>query len=423
MSLVTGQPQPNLNGDLYTQLQKLASQNNYSTGINATNGLTYGASGITPSGEDAHAAPQQLGYESYDPNNVGDGQLMNLYDTQGNYGSTQRIDNGKYAGWWAPLAAAGAGMALGAAGTPAAASSGMSSFGVVDPSVASSVGGYGSAIPSSVTGGGGIVGTDLAPSTGGLMSGTGNSVNALDAATGVPYGSSAPSGMGSLGTAMSKAVSGITPGQALSGASAVGSALGGGSGISANTVAGIAGVGAGLYGANQQNQASNDMLNYLKGRQQLNDNMYAPGSPEYNALFNQMSAKDAAAGRNSQYGIRSVDLAGKIAQLKMQNNTALTGQIARDYANALNQRANSSANVTGPLGQLMQNGGAQGIANVINGLHSSDTTNPLLNPAYNTPDAIYGMNPSQINTNTDFYSGNASNDTLNAAQQAAWIDE
>ena len=44
--------------------------------------------------------------------------------------------------------------------------------------------------------------------------------------------------------------------------------------------------------------------------------MYAPGSAEYNSLMNEMSRKDAAAGRNSQYGARAVDLAGKIANYK-----------------------------------------------------------------------------------------------------------
>jgi hypothetical protein len=46
-------------------------------------------------------------------------------------------------------------------------------------------------------------------------------------------------------------------------------------------------------------------------------NTYAPGSPEYNLLAQQMARKDAAAGRNSQYGTRANDLAGTIAKLRM----------------------------------------------------------------------------------------------------------
>jgi len=63
---------------------------------------------------------------------------------------------------------------------------------------------------------------------------------------------------------------------------------------------------------------------------QINDainNTYAPGSPEFNYLWNEMSRQDAKAGRNSQYGPRAVDLASKLAGLKLN---ALTG-------NALNQ--------------------------------------------------------------------------------------
>ena len=46
-------------------------------------------------------------------------------------------------------------------------------------------------------------------------------------------------------------------------------------------------------------------------------NTYAPGSPEYNLLQQQMARKDAAAGRNSQYGARANDLAATIAKLRM----------------------------------------------------------------------------------------------------------
>jgi hypothetical protein len=46
-------------------------------------------------------------------------------------------------------------------------------------------------------------------------------------------------------------------------------------------------------------------------------NTYAPGSPEYNLLQQQMARADAKAGRNSQYGTRANDLAGTIAKLRM----------------------------------------------------------------------------------------------------------
>jgi hypothetical protein len=45
-------------------------------------------------------------------------------------------------------------------------------------------------------------------------------------------------------------------------------------------------------------------------------NMYAPGSPEAIAMEREMARKDAAAGRNSQYGIRATDYAGNVAKFK-----------------------------------------------------------------------------------------------------------
>ena len=69
-----------------------------------------------------------------------------------------------------------------------------------------------------------------------------------------------------------------------------------------------------MYAKSQMANRQQDMYN-----QNRNDimNTYAPGSPEYNLLQQQMARKDAAAGRNSQYGTRANDLAGTIAKLRM----------------------------------------------------------------------------------------------------------
>lgn len=45
-------------------------------------------------------------------------------------------------------------------------------------------------------------------------------------------------------------------------------------------------------------------------------NTYAPGSPEYNLLKQEMERKDAAAGRNSQYGTRANEFAANIAKYR-----------------------------------------------------------------------------------------------------------
>jgi hypothetical protein len=45
-------------------------------------------------------------------------------------------------------------------------------------------------------------------------------------------------------------------------------------------------------------------------------NTYQPGSPEYNLLKQEMERKDAAAGRNSQYGTRANEFAANIAKFR-----------------------------------------------------------------------------------------------------------
>lgn len=151
--------------------------------------------------------------------------------------------------------------------------------------------------------------------------------------------------------------------------------LGGGGGSGASgagsggiNLSGIAGLLSGVYGYNQQNNASNEMLNYLKQRQSINDNMYAPGSAEYNALWDEMSRKDAAAGRNSQYGPRSVDLAARVAQLKMDANTKMTTGIGNLMAASLNNKANAGANITSMIPGLLGAGGVQNLSSLVGGL-------------------------------------------------------
>jgi hypothetical protein len=154
---------------------------------------------------------------------------------------------------------------------------------------------------------------------------------------------------------------------------------GGGSGPDLSSILSLLG---GAYGMNQQNQASSQMLDYLKQRQAINDNMYAAGSPEFNHLWDQMSRNDAAAGRNSQYGPRSVDLASKVAQLKMDANTKMTTGIGNLYANAINQGSNSYLNMLPGLmsafggGSNGSSGG--GLSSILNMIKNggSNTTMP-----------------------------------------------
>jgi hypothetical protein len=102
-----------------------------------------------------------------------------------------------------------------------------------------------------------------------------------------------------------------------------------------------------------QRKASGDMLDYLKSQQAKVDGLYAPGSSEYNTLWDQMSRKDAAAGRNSQYGPRSVDLASQIAKIKADNTVRMTTGIGALYKNALDQEASAPAGLIAQLEKLL----------------------------------------------------------------------
>jgi hypothetical protein len=116
-----------------------------------------------------------------------------------------------------------------------------------------------------------------------------------------------------------------------------------------NTLGSIAG---GLASSDAQRQSAHEMLDWLKSQQAKIDNLYQPGSPEYNLLMQQMAAKDAAAGRNSQYGERSVELAAKIAQIKAQYTAQLTQGIAGNMQQAFNQVGSSNAGLAAVLGNL-----------------------------------------------------------------------
>lgn len=89
--------------------------------------------------------------------------------------------------------------------------------------------------------------------------------------------------------------------------------------------------------------------------------MYNPGTPEANLMQSQMDAKDAAAGRNSQYGTRAINLAGTLNQQRSNIMTSpgyvTLAQDARGhYDNSLNglfsavgQASTAGSNLNGLL--------------------------------------------------------------------------
>lgn len=112
---------------------------------------------------------------------------------------------------------------------------------------------------------------------------------------------------------------------------------------------------AGFDDANRQDNATDTILNWLNGQQSYIDGLYAPGSPEYNALWDQMSRIDAAAGRNSQYGPRSVDLAARLADIKGDQRLKLATGIAGVYSDAIDDESDSNAGIWSALGSMFGN--------------------------------------------------------------------
>jgi hypothetical protein len=92
---------------------------------------------------------------------------------------------------------------------------------------------------------------------------------------------------------------------------------------------GTAMVGSSLYDMYAKNQmAKRQEAMYNQNRADIL-NSYAPGSPEYQLLAQEIARKDAAAGRNSQYGTRANELAGQIAKIRMNALQGMqTGQNA-----------------------------------------------------------------------------------------------
>jgi hypothetical protein len=293
--------------------------------------------------------------------------------------------------------------ALSAAGYGGSMAAPMSTFGVVDEAAgALSAAGYGGgAAPMSTFGvvdeGAGAIsaaggpagsasaftGQGLNPTSGGVT-GLQPGQSSLGMTAGSPGASQIGAGIGSTipeftlpqsvtaGTGVAGAPSWLNSASTQAGKTALStilqSAMGGngngGGGMDLNSLLNLVG---GASDANRQGNASQDMLNWMNGQSKKVEGMYNPGTPEYDALWKEMSRKDAAAGRNSQYGPRSVDLAARIAQIKGENIARMTNGLAPAYANALNQNASKYAGMFGALGNNA--GGTRAtLGNIINAL-------------------------------------------------------
>ena len=119
-----------------------------------------------------------------------------------------------------------------------------------------------------------------------------------------------------------------------------------------------------MYAKNQMAGAQRDQYNQMNARV---NNMYAPGSPEYNLMKQEMERKDAAAGRNSQYGTRATELAGKIAGLK--TNALLQAQTGQNalFQSSMNNRYSGLNSLFAQYGKANAPG-LGGLSNAQNGM-------------------------------------------------------
>jgi hypothetical protein len=239
-------------------------------------------------------------------------------------------------------ASGGLGLSAGGSGLGLSAATG-SGLSLAAPAAGSLGGGLG------LTAGAGALGTI---GTSGLAAGAGSLLgpNALSGTYTLANGATIP-----LSTAAGGG--GLTLSQIANGAKVLGGALtgagGGGSGLGGN----LGQIIAGAIDADRQGKSSDKILEWLKSRTDITDNLYKPGTPEYNQLWDEMSRKDAAAGRNSQYGPRSVDLAAKIAQIKASENTKMTTGIGQWMKGAYDQDASKYSGLMAGLGGSGTSGG------------------------------------------------------------------
>lgn len=142
----------------------------------------------------------------------------------------------------------------------------------------------------------------------------------------------------------------------------------------------------GLLGGNVDRIKAQQDADWWKSQIDTLQGMYKPGTPEADLMEQKMRAKDAMAGRNSQYGVRAVDLASNLADKRSNIMTSAGYQnMANAYRNRSSQDLNGLFSAMGGMGGLgnMLSTGINGI-NSIAGLFSGSggtTPPPTVNVA------------------------------------------
>lgn len=183
----------------------------------------------------------------------------------------------------------------------------------------------------------------------------------------------------------------------------------GGSGGSGSTGGGM-NIPSWLLGANdayQQNKAGQTMIDWLGSQQNKMEGYMSPNSPEWQSMWDQMSRKDAAAGRNSQYGPRTADFLANVAKAKAGNTLNFTTGTSRGLADALTQRANArSLPGLGAVAGQNSLGGNNGWANLISQIFGSGGSTPW---GVNTGDSALNLGTSSNDEIWDMINGGGYN--------------
>lgn len=236
---------------------------------------------------------------------------------------------------------------------------------------------------------------------GGVGAGLGGALNTnatnpalIDSALGTPgYGTSSAGLGGGAGTGLGglfgDAMNGIKniPGQVQN--SVVGKLLGSVLGGSGGGISGLGNLGS-LFTNYQQNKNYGDLIDEIKG-------IYKPDGEYAKYLEQQLGRRDAAAGRNSQYGPRLAEMMGRLGDSQARALSGL-GPMLQGQQGGLN-------GMVGAGSRLLEGaGGLQGLWNMFTGGGSggqggmipTPTTNGgdyIPNPEYNPVDDNWWTNP------------------------------
>lgn len=152
--------------------------------------------------------------------------------------------------------------------------------------------------------------------------------------------------------------------------------------VGGNWLSQLIGAGTNAYMGNKQAGQYNDVINQI-------NQLYSPDSAYAKQMQQSLARKDAAAGRNSQYGSRAVELAAALTQAK---SNALTSP---GYGNLMGQRGiNQNVPWNGFLAAMGSGAGQDlitkaggGFGSWLSGLfgNSGDRYSPTAPNAYGSP--------------------------------------